>query len=240
MLDNASGSSTILDIAQKMKNVNPLNKLRFIWFGGEENGELGSSNYLDSLSSNDASHIGYDLDADVTATPNYRIGLLDPACDTPSYWTVCVTPTLPVSFPNQVYKASTVARDQMINYFHSINLNHELMAPSFPPTDALTFNEAGIPASGLTTGQNCCKTDAEVQMVHGYPGNFEGTVPGTDGGCVDVAFKWCDNLSNNDPTVLTWATRAVADSVVRLAFDNNIMTSSNNAVYKVPIGEPDQ
>src|SRR3954452_5326677 len=42
MLDNASGSVTILDIAQKMKNVNPTNKLRFIWFGGEELGLLGS------------------------------------------------------------------------------------------------------------------------------------------------------------------------------------------------------
>ena len=42
MLDNASGSATILDIAQKMKNVNPPNKLRFIWFGGEELGLLGS------------------------------------------------------------------------------------------------------------------------------------------------------------------------------------------------------
>src|SRR6266700_761734 len=42
MLDNASGSATILDIAQMMKNVNPLNKLRFIWFGGEELGLLGS------------------------------------------------------------------------------------------------------------------------------------------------------------------------------------------------------
>ena len=26
-----------------MKNVNPLNKLRFIWFGGEELGLLGSA-----------------------------------------------------------------------------------------------------------------------------------------------------------------------------------------------------
>ena len=42
MLDNASGSATILDIAQQMKNVTPLNKLRFIWFGGEELGLLGS------------------------------------------------------------------------------------------------------------------------------------------------------------------------------------------------------
>src|SRR6185437_9304813 len=73
ILDNASGSSTILDIAQQMKNVNPKNKLRFIWFGGEELGLLGSTAYINSLSSNDKSHIGYDLDADVTATPNYII-----------------------------------------------------------------------------------------------------------------------------------------------------------------------
>src|SRR5262249_49355786 len=46
MLDNASGSATILDVAQMMKNVNPRNKLRFIWFGGEELGELGSRVYI--------------------------------------------------------------------------------------------------------------------------------------------------------------------------------------------------
>src|SRR5919201_1033630 len=72
MLDNASGSATILDIARMMKNVvNPTNHLRFIWFGGEELGLLGSSFYVDSLSSTELSHIGYDLDADVLATPNY-------------------------------------------------------------------------------------------------------------------------------------------------------------------------
>ena len=45
-----SGSATILDIAQMMKNVNPLNKLRFIWFGGEELGLLGSTYYVNNLS----------------------------------------------------------------------------------------------------------------------------------------------------------------------------------------------
>jgi hypothetical protein len=43
MLDNASGSATILDIAQMMRKVHPRNKLRFIWFGGEELGLLGST-----------------------------------------------------------------------------------------------------------------------------------------------------------------------------------------------------
>src|SRR4029453_14966309 len=79
MLDNASGSATILDIAEKMKNVTPRNKLRFIWFGGEELGLLGSEYYVDNLSGSDRSSIFYDLDADVTATPNYSIGVLDPA-----------------------------------------------------------------------------------------------------------------------------------------------------------------
>jgi Peptidase family M28 len=69
MLDNASGSATILDIAQMMRNVNPLNKLRFIWFGGEELGLLGSSYYVNNLSSKELSHIGYDLDADVRPRP---------------------------------------------------------------------------------------------------------------------------------------------------------------------------
>src|SRR2546421_6307989 len=75
---NASGSATILDIAQKMKNVQPLNKLRFIWFGCEELGLFGPEYYVNNLTSNELSHIGYDLDADVTATPNYTIGMLVP------------------------------------------------------------------------------------------------------------------------------------------------------------------
>ena len=49
MLDNASGSATILDIAQQLKNTNTRNKLRFIWFGGEELGLLGSDYYVKTL-----------------------------------------------------------------------------------------------------------------------------------------------------------------------------------------------
>src|SRR5262245_52591828 len=108
MLDNASGSVTILDIARMMKNVNPLNHLRFIWFGGEEIGLLGSQYYVDNLSPTERSHIGYDLDADVTATPNYTIGVLDPAG--PDLFTGTSSQT----FPNRGYNAATVARGQMI------------------------------------------------------------------------------------------------------------------------------
>jgi Peptidase family M28/PA domain len=224
MLDNASGSATILNIAEKMKNVNPLNKLRFIWFGGEELGLLGSSFYVNNLSKSELSHIGYDLDADVTATPNYLIGVLDPAA--PDLFGRTVTST----FPNRVYKASTVGRDQAVEYLDSIGKNHEFLSPV--GTDAFNFNAVGIPASGVLTGQDCCKTQEEVDLFGGVTGNYEGNIPSIDGGCVDNPFRWCDNLSNNDPEVMTFISRAFANQVVRMAFDNTVMSASNNAVYK--------
>ena len=95
MLDNASGSATILDIAQMMRKVNPLHKLRFIWFGGEELGLLGSIVYVNNLTRPTSGHIVYDLDADVTATPNYVIGVLDPAAVDLFGRTVSTTSCLP-------------------------------------------------------------------------------------------------------------------------------------------------
>jgi Zn-dependent M28 family amino/carboxypeptidase len=44
--DNGSGSATILEIAEQMTKVNPRNKVRFIWFGAEESGLLGSEAYV--------------------------------------------------------------------------------------------------------------------------------------------------------------------------------------------------
>ncbi len=92
-----------------------------------------------------------------------------------------------------MYKASTVARDQAIDYFDSIGRNHELFSPV--GTDAFNFNNVGIPASGLLTGQDCCKTQEEVDLFGGSVGNYEGNIPSFDGGCVDNPFRWCDNLT---------------------------------------------
>jgi hypothetical protein len=218
MLDNASGSATILDVAQEMKNVTPVNKLRFIWFGGEELGLLGSHHYVDNLSQPDLDKIEYDLDADVTATPNYSIGILDPAG--PDLFGRRVSET----FPNRVYKPSQVSRDQFVQYFDSIGKNHIFFSPV--GTDAQAFNEAGIPAGGLLTGQDCCKTQQEVDLFGGYTGNYEGNIPSTDGGCVDNPFLWCDNLTNNDPQVMTFMSKAFANEVVRMAFDKNMGSTS--------------
>jgi hypothetical protein len=150
--------------------------------------------------------------------------VLDPAA--PDFFSGTVTST----FPNRVYKASTVARDQAIGYFDSIGLNHELLSPV--GTDAFSFNEAGIPASGLLTGQDCCKTQHEVDLFGGSLVNYEGNIPSTDGGCVDNPFRWCDNLSNNEPNVLTVMSKAFASMVLQMAFDTKVMSASNSSVIK--------
>jgi len=225
MLDNGSGSMAILDIAQMMKNVNPANHLRFIWFGGEELGLFGSQFYVNNLAPTQASHISYDLDADVFGTPNYLIGILDPAA--PDLFSKQV----PETFPNKVYKPSQVARDQAIAFFDQAGFNHELISPN--GTDAIWFNRIGVPASGLLTGQDCCKTQQEVDLFGGQTGNFEGNLGTTDGGCVDNPFRWCDNWPDNvDADNLTLMSKAMADMVVRQAFNTKIASNSNNtAVY---------
>jgi len=212
MLDNASGSATILNVAEQMRKVHPKNKLRFIWFGGEELGLLGSDYYVHNLSAAELSRISYDLDADVTATPNYLIGVLDPAA--PDLFGRTVSET----FPTNVYEPSKIARDMGVDYLDSIGKNHEFLSPV--GTDAFWFNKVGVPASGVLTGQDCCKSAEEVGLFGGFEGNFEGNIPSFDGGCVDLPFRWCDNLDNNDPEVMTFMSRAFDNMVIRMAFDN--------------------
>src|SRR3954451_22283788 len=224
MLDNASGSVTILDIAQQMRKAHPLNKLRFIWFGGEELGELGSNYYVNNLSDSELAKIRYDLDADVMATPNYSIGILDPAA------VDLFGRTVSKQFPPQVYEPSKVARDEAFDYFDSIGKNHIFFSPV--GTDAEQFQAAGVPASGLLTGQDCCKTQEEVDLFGGFPGNYEGNIPSFDGGCVDNPFRWCANLSNNDPTVFTFMSKAFGDMVARMADDTSVVWAGESPGHK--------
>ena len=58
-------------------------------------------------------------------------------------------------------------------------MNYELLAPN--GTDAYSFNPVGIPASGLLTGQDCCKPQQEVDLFGGSLGNYEGNIPSFDG-----------------------------------------------------------
>jgi hypothetical protein len=208
MLDNASGSTSILETALAMASTPTKNRLRYIWFGGEELGLLGSQYYTTHLTTAELHRIIFDVDVDVTATPNFDIQIADPA------YAFNVG-----QFPSNVVPQSKVGNDAIEDYFTAEGVVSQSAPFGNSGTDSNSFALVGVPDTGFLTEQDCCKGQAEVDIWGGYLGNYEGTVPGNDGGCADQPDKWCDNLSNNDPFVLGLVSKAVAHVTLELAND---------------------
>ncbi len=206
MLDNGSGSVSILQTALALAHTPTLNRLRYIWFGGEELGLLGSAYYTKHLTAAEKSRIAFDLDADVTATPNYDV-LVASARYAPNV----------AKFPANVVPDSAPGDAAFLAYFGA----HRI--PATPAwfgnegTDSNSFSLIGIPNTGILTQQDCCKTKAEVAVWGGEVGNYEGQLHSFNGGCVDQPHRWCDNLSNNDPAVFEAVSKAVATVTLQLA-----------------------
>ena len=228
ILDNASGSSTILEVALKMAKTPTRNQLRFIWFGGEEIGLFGSHHYTRTLTPAELSRIVFNIDADDTATPNYDIIIVDPA-----------GASNVASFPPNVVPASQLGN----RYFSEWGATAGVpvySCPAFCPlgpvgndgTDSNSFSLVGVPNAGIATLQNCCKSQTEVGVWGGVIGNYEGHVPGFDGGCVDYPGRWCDNLSNADSRLLELISKGVAYVTFKLANDQFLNPRDESAAAR--------
>jgi hypothetical protein len=191
-----------------MATTHTANQLRYIWFGGEETGLHGSIYYTQALAAADLGRIVFDVDADVTATPNYVYAIADPA-------TGCCS---------NVVAASQVGNNLFSSYFTAVGLPFDDW--NNIGTDSYSFAQVGVPNTGILTAQDCCKSAADVAKFGGFTGNYEGNVPSTDGGCVDRPFLWCDNLSNNDPVILTTVSKAFASVVFNLANNGTLGRTS--------------
>jgi len=211
MLDNASGSTSILETALALANTPTTNRLRYIWFGGEELGLLGSHYYTRNLTPSELQRIVFDFDVDVTATPNYDIAIANPA-----------KAGNVGRFPPNVVPQSRVGNDAIEDYFSGIGIVARSVFFGNDGTDSNSFSLVGVPNTGILTRQDCCKRPVEVRTWGGYLGDYEGVVPGSTGGCVDVPDRWCDNLSNNDPFVLGLVSKAVAQVTLQLANDGSL------------------
>ena len=118
---------------------------------------LGSDYYVKHFPATELAKIKFDLDADVTATPNYVAGVLEPKDGVTLFGRNPGTP-----MPPSIWAPSAIGRDYGIDYLNSIGKNHILF--SADGTDALKFQEAGVPASGVLTGQDCCKLASDVAL----------------------------------------------------------------------------
>ncbi len=148
--DNGSGSATILEIAQEMAEagVEPVNQVRFAWWGAEESGLIGSQFYVDSLSKQEQKDIAVNLNFDMIASPNYVRFVYDGSSGS---------------------TGSGAVENVFASYFNSVGL-------AFEPTafdgrsDYDAFINVGIPAGGLFTGAEEIKTAGEAAIYGGTEG----------------------------------------------------------------------
>jgi Zn-dependent M28 family amino/carboxypeptidase len=192
--DNGSGSATILEIAEQMTKVKPRNKVRFLWFGAEESGLLGSTFYVDNLSEEQQSRIAAMLNFDMIASPNFVRFVYDgdlSDSDPP---------------PSGAPEGSAQIEELFLDYFESQGLPAEPTEFS-GRSDYGPFIEVGIPAGGLFTGAEGIKTP-EQEEIYG----------GTAGEQYDQCYHLsCDTIDNLSLEALDQMSDAAAHATISLA-----------------------
>jgi Peptidase family M28 len=145
--DNGSGSGGILEIAETyaQQGREPRNKLRFMWYGAEEIGLVGSTKYVEDLSQGEKDDILAMLNFDMIGSPNFARMVYD--------GDGTVGPEGPTG--------SGLIEDVFLDYFASQGLFNEPTAFD-GRSDYGPFIAEGIPTGGLFTGAEVPKTAAQV------------------------------------------------------------------------------
>jgi Zn-dependent M28 family amino/carboxypeptidase len=200
--DNGSGSATILEVAKQMEKVKPRNKVRFIWFSAEEEGLIGSTNYVDSLSDADLDKIALMLNFDMIGSPNFVRFVYDG--DNSAF---PVGPGAAEGPPG-----SGEIERVFTDYFSAQHLA-SAPTPFSGRSDYGPFIAAGVPAGGLFTGAEGVKTASEASI-------FGGTAGQQYDPCYHLA---CDTYANNSDTGLDQMSDAVAHAVITFAQSTNLV-----------------
>lgn len=193
--DNGSGSATILEVAETLASQQRTvrNKIRFIWWGAEELGLLGSRYYVSQLSQAERDKIELNLNFDMIGSPNYVRFVYDGN-----------NSAFPVGPGAAKGPAGSGAIEEAFHaYFASQNLK-SAETPFSGRSDYGPFIEVGIPAGGLFTGAEGIK-DAEQAGIYG----------GKAGEAFDKCYHLaCDDINNVNLKGLDEMSDAVAHSVL--------------------------
>ncbi|HEY6695127.1 MAG TPA: M20/M25/M40 family metallo-hydrolase [Solirubrobacteraceae bacterium] len=192
--DNGSGSAAILETAIQMAKVKPTNTVRFAWWGAEESGLVGSTNYVNGLSQAEKDRIALYLNFDMIGSPNYIQMVYD--SDESGF-------EAPVPVP-----PGSIAIEDLFESFYTLSNEPYDDAEFSGRSDYQAFILNGIPAGGLFTGAEVPKT-AEQQAIWG------GTVGAQYDPCYHLA---CDTFANNNLHALTINADAVAFAVLTYAY----------------------
>ena len=203
--DNGTGSAGILEVALELADEDGTrNAVRFAWWGAEESGLVGSTEYVASLTEAEVGQIAGYLNFDMIGSPNYIIGVYD--ADQSTY-------EAPVAVP-----AGSESLEQVFTDYFDRKRQPWVDTEFSGRSDYQAFIEAGIPASGLFTGADDVKTEEEVALFGGTAGithdpNYHSAA---------------DDLSNVDRRALAINVKAIAYATWSLAQDPTPLDLTDN------------
>ncbi len=212
--DNGSGSAALLAIADVLgnnKKYTPQNTLRFAWWGAEESGLIGSTEYVFNpefgLTQEEYDALALYLNFDMVGSPNFIYGVYDADEST---------------FPAPVFvpPGSDALEDLFEAYYSIEGIPYEDSEFS-GRSDYQAFIDVGIPASGLFTGAEGIKTPEQAAIWGGTAGDQYDP-------CYHLA---CDTIDNPSETALDVNVDAIAYAIYNVA-------STTEAVNGVPGVEP--
>lgn len=189
--DDGSGTIGILEVAKQLAKYKVNNAVRFGFWSGEEQGLLGSTFYVESLSPEELQKVRLYLNFDMIASPNYIHAIYDGDGN---------------AFNLTGPSGSAEIEHRLQKFFASKGENST--ASAFDGrSDYQAFINNGIPAGGTFTGAEELKTEEEEAMFGGEAGvaldpNYHG------------AGDTIDNLAMD---AFLLHTKAIADSVAEYA-----------------------
>jgi Zn-dependent M28 family amino/carboxypeptidase len=190
--DNGSGSALVLEVAEALAGSRPANRLRFVWWGAEELGLLGSRHYVAQLSEAERRRHALYLNFDMVGSTNFVPFVYDAVSGGGA----------------QSPPGSAAIERAFTRYFTARGLRYRL-ASLGGASDHAPFARAGIPVGGLFTGADERKTPAQSAA-------FGGEAGAPYDACYHQA---CDRLANVDVAEATVLARAAAAVVARFGRD---------------------
>ncbi|WP_329522142.1 M28 family peptidase [Spirillospora sp. NBC_01491] len=193
--DNGTGAAALLAVAGKIAALGRAglrNKVRFAWWGAEEEGLRGSSHYVGALSAADRARIALNLNFDMLGSVNGVRGVYDG--------------------DHSVKGGSTPppgsgAIEKIFRDYYARRGLPTVDSEFNGRSDYGPFIEHGIPAGGMDTGADGIKTAALAKRFGG-----------TAGKAFDPCYhSRCDTLKNVDFRLLDTGADGVAHAVQRLA-----------------------
>jgi Zn-dependent M28 family amino/carboxypeptidase len=180
-----------------MANLHPRNTIRFAWWAAEEQGLVGSTDYVEGLSQAERDRIALYMNYDMVGSPNYIFMVYD--ADESTF-------EAPVPVP----PGSEAIEDLYERYYTRIGEPYDDTAFD-GRSDYQAFIEAGIASGGLFTGAEVPKTAEQAAIWGGVAG--EQFDP-----CYHEA---CDDIDNVDLHALEVNSDLIAFAQLTFAYSTN-------------------